>query len=492
MTRVAPPQQPVAGARRSEMRVQGGAAGREVQPAAGPFERAEDLVRAVARMVVIGLAQHAAYLAHEGGGPHVVPGDVADRQCQPARRVRTRCHRQGIGVVPVTPHHVVLPGRPVQGRQFQAGYVGEFGEHGPLQLPGDGHPFVEVQGTLDGLGRVAGERGQDRPLVHADPVRGVPAQDQRPEGVVRAAQGQADGRAVVQGVERRGGRWAAGSGVGPAALRRRMDHDHPVLAHRPCDRPVRTEGEGLGAGHARRAGHARPAGRGETAVDGTRDVVEHPLPHQDQVDAGRPQVPADQVPDLAPHVLQTAGAGEVLRRPQEQLGPVEEFVHTGRLPRRRVRRVLRRLAGLTDRLGARPHPHLRAARRGEVRQVPYVVLAPRPEVAVRDREDAQELPRTPDEGHPAEREGRAVAATGMRQEAGPPVLGDPPAARQYGRVGCRPGRPAFGDRARGFCCRLQPDEPQRYRQEPRGEPGEPIQPVSSPTGLHPHPRCLPS
>ncbi len=468
------------------MGVQGGAAGREVQPAAGPFERAEGLVRTVARMVVIGLAQHAAHLAHEGGGPHVVPGDVADRQRQRARRVRTRGHRQGVGVVPVTAHHVVLPGRPVQGRQLQAGYLGEFGEHAPLQLLCDGDPFVEVQGALDRLGRVAGECGQDRPLVDADPVRGVPAEDQRPEGAVRAAQRQAGRRAVVQGVERRGGQGEAVSGVGPVALRRRMYHDHPVLAHRPCDRPVRTEGEGLGGGPARRAG-----GRA-VVVGGTQDVVEHPLPHQHQVDAGRLEVPADEVPDPPAHVLQAAGVGEVLGRPQEQLGPAEEFVRAGGFPRRRVRRVLRRLAGLTDGLGARPHPHLRAARRGEVRQVPYVVLAPRPEVAVRDREDAQELTGSPDEGHAAEREGRAVSATGVRQEAGPSVLGDLPAARQYGRVGCHPGRPALGDRARGLCCRLQPDEPQRYRQKPRGEPGEPIQPVSSPTGLHPHPGCLPS
>lgn len=380
MARVGPPQVPVAVGLRSEVGVHSGAAGRQVQPAAGPFERAEGTLRTIARMVLVGLAQHAAYLAHEGRRPDVVSGDVPDGERERARagraRGRARCLRQGVGVVPVAADHVVLRGRPVQGGQLQTGYVGEVGEHGQLKPAGDGDALVEVEGPLDGLGGVAGQRGQYRTFVHADAVRGVPPQDQGPEDAVRTAQGQTGGGDEAEGGERRRGR-GAGHGIGAALLRRPVDHDHPVLAHRSRDRPVRSEGEGLGA----------PA-PGRFAVERTHDGVEHPVPHQNQVDAGRLEVPADQVPDPLADVVQAAGVGEVLGRPQEQFGAVEQRVHPDRLALRslgrvlrslgrvlgRLRRVLRGLARLADRRGAHPHPHLRTARRGEVRQVPQVVL----------------------------------------------------------------------------------------------------------------------
>ncbi|MFE6072133.1 hypothetical protein [Streptomyces sp. NPDC056525] len=64
----------------------------------------------------------------------------------------------------------------------------------------------------------------------------------------------------------------------------------------------------------------------------------------------------------------------------------------GRMPTfGRVRGVLGGFTGLTPVLGALPHPHLRAARRRQVRQVPYFVLAPHPGRRVHHGKDAQDL-----------------------------------------------------------------------------------------------------
>lgn len=257
------------------------------------------------------LAQHAADLPHDRGGVHVVSGDVAHRDHERSGLAVGGRGGTGqvIGVVPVAADHVVVRGRLVQGADLDVVGEGQVGEHGGLELPGDGDPLVQVQGAFHRLCDVAGRGGEGGPLGDAHLVPFGPADREHAQQSATAPERQAQHRGEAHAVEEAN---RLGAVVGDHRLAV-GNENRPAFPHGPGARERRVHGQRENAPF-HRVLDIRVGNPVQFVFVSDQQTDVRGLPDADE-----------QVPHSSSYVLQPGRLGQLLRGPQQELG----MIHPG-------------------------------------------------------------------------------------------------------------------------------------------------------------------